>query len=171
MKVTTKSEEQKQKLLAAKMKERAAKFEAKKKERIAKMLAKVEAMKNAEFKAKAPKVQTLTAKEFTKRLAEIEAKSEEFKKRKKLSIADVAEWTDAIEPTLMSIIATAKAAKEKVLETKSEAKDKRLFRRLIDKVEKTGLKAKDFMPAIKAQQNRIANLSEDLGDISKYLAK
>lgn len=157
--------------LKAELKLKLKKFEEKKKARIAKIKAMLEETEKAEYKKKPSKVKLLSASEFKTKLATIATKSADAKKRKKWSIADVAEWTDAIEPTLMSIIATAKQAKEKVLETKSDAKDKRQFRRLIDKVERTGLRAKDFLPAIKAQQNRIANLSEDLGDITKHLAK
>lgn len=160
-----------EKQIADELKAKMKAFEKKKQERIAKMMKKLSDLENAEYKKKPSKTKLLSAKEFKSELATIGAKSEEFKKRKKIRISDIAEWTDAIEPTLMSIIATAKQAKEKVLEKKKDAKDKRLFRRLIDKVEKTGLKAKDFLPAIKAQQNRIANLVEDLGDISEYLSK
>lgn len=162
-----KTEKQIERELKAKVKA----FNARKKERIKALLIKMNEIESASYKKKASKTKLLNATQFKSELETIAAKSEEFKKRKKIRISDVAEWTDAVEPMLMSIIATAKQAKDDVLKAKSDAKDKRLFRRLIDKVEKTGLKAKDFLPAIKAQQNRIANLSEDLGDISKYLAK
>lgn len=146
-------------------------FETKQKQRIAEMKAKLEELETKKFTPKASKVRLLNADEFKKRIAELDATAEQFKKQKKLTISDVAKWTDQIEPMLFRIIATAKAAKEKVLENMDNAKDKRQFRRLIDKCERTGLKAKDFIPAIKAQQNRIANISEDLADITKYLQK
>jgi hypothetical protein len=153
------------------LKAKQKKFEAKQKLKIQAMMEKLETIKNAEFKIKAPKVKTLTATEFKKRVAEIASESEAFKKIKKPTIQQIAKWTDEIEPVLMSIIATAKQAKEKALENMDSPKDKRTYRRLIDKVEKTGLKAKDYLPAIKAQQNRIKNISEDIGDITKYLTK
>ena len=160
-----------EKQIADELKAKQKKFEAKQKKKIAAMMEKLNAIKNAEFKIKAPKIKTLTATEFKKRVTEIANESEAFKKIKKPTIMQIAKWTDEIEPMLMSIIATAKLAKDKAIENMDSAKDKRTYRRLVDKVEKTGLKAKDFLPAIKAQQNRIKNISEDIGDITKYLAK
>jgi hypothetical protein len=115
------------------------------------------------------KTKTLTKEKFKQALAKLESESADLD-NSTLDIQRVANWTANVEPLLLAVIATAKEAKDKAIKDMKAPKDKRLYRRLISSVEKTGFKAKDFTDAIHAQQNRIANLVEDL-DITEYLTK
>lgn len=159
----------KKKLALEKRKESERKFEKKRLEKIEAMKQKLNDLAKKKFVPKESKTKVLTKAKFDSALELLATESEEMRNSTP-TIERIAKWTMSVEPLLMAVIATAKEAKDKAIEDMDSPKDKRLFRRLIDKVEKTGLKAKDFLPAIKAQQNRIANLVEDL-DISKYLTK
>lgn len=167
----TEAQKEKLKLEAAiaKRKESEAKFEAKRVEKIAEMKKQLQELATKKFVPKEKKIKTLTAEKFKAALLKLETESDKMSEAKP-TIQSVADWTANVEPLLLAVIATAKEAKDKAIEEMDAPKDKRLYRRLIGSVEKTGFKASDFTDAIKAQQNRIANIVEDL-DISKYLAK
>jgi hypothetical protein len=169
-KLTEEQKAQRQlKIEIAKRKESEARFEKKRLEKIEAMKASLKALTNKKFVPREKKTKTLTKEKFKQALAKLESESADLD-NSTLDIQRVANWTANVEPLLLAVIATAKEAKDKAIKDMKAPKDKRLYRRLISSVEKTGFKAKDFTDAIHAQQNRIANLVEDL-DITEYLTK